>query len=53
MTFDGATYDPDRDGPRLARELVRVRDLMADGKWRTLQDIAKTTERPTGGRRTR
>jgi hypothetical protein len=28
--------------PRLARQVVRVQDLMRDGVWRTLRDIAAT-----------
>lgn len=38
--FDGATYDHDQDGVRLSRQFERVRDLMLDGKWRTLREIS-------------
>ena len=38
--FDGATFDEELDGERLARQLQRVKDLMRDGKWRTLYTIA-------------
>ncbi len=38
--FDGPTFDPAEDGPRLNRQLQLVRDLMADGRWRTLGEIA-------------
>ena len=37
--FDGITYDRERDHARLGRQLRAVRDLMLDGKWRTLSDI--------------
>lgn len=39
MTFDGATFDPGRDGPRLERLLDRVKAFMADGRWHTLAQI--------------
>lgn len=39
-TFGGSTFDPVMDGPRLGTQLRRVFDLMADGNWRTLADIA-------------
>jgi len=38
--FDGVTYEPTRDGARLASQLERVRDLMLDGEWRTIPQIA-------------
>jgi hypothetical protein len=38
--FDGSTFQPERDGERLRSQLQRVRDLMIDGQWRTLQQIA-------------
>lgn len=44
--FDGDTYDHDRDHSRLARQLGKVRHLMADGCWRTLADIARATSEP-------
>lgn len=42
--FDGATFDPTLDGVRLTGQLERVRDLMADGAWRTLAEIAAKVE---------
>ena len=39
MSFDGATFDAARDGERLASQLDRVKQLMADGEWRTLSQI--------------
>lgn len=38
--FDGETYKHDRDFARLNGQLCRVKELMSDGKWRTLRDIA-------------
>lgn len=40
MRFDGETFNPERDGQRLTTQLIRVRDLMGDGHWRTLRQIA-------------
>jgi hypothetical protein len=37
--FDGETYDPAIDKPRLQIQLEAVRALMRDGKWRTLSEI--------------
>lgn len=42
--FDGKTYDPDRDESRLAGQLLRVYELMRDGAWRTLADIAEQAQ---------
>lgn len=39
-SFGGATFDPALDGERLGAQLLRVRDLMADGLWRTLGEIS-------------
>lgn len=39
-TFDGATFDQQRDGARLTSQLERVRTFMGDGRWRTLAEIA-------------
>lgn len=47
--FDGTTYDPVRDGERLGRQLDRVRDLMMDGEWRTLREIAKMVQGSEAG----
>lgn len=40
MRFDGETFDPARDEPRLSSQFERVRALMLDGQWRTLATIA-------------
>ncbi|HXJ59418.1 MAG TPA: hypothetical protein VNU68_22470 [Verrucomicrobiae bacterium] len=39
--FDGKTYEPDQDHARLKGQLWRVFQLMSDGKWRTLTEIAE------------
>lgn len=41
MRFSGDTYRPELDGPRLESQLEKVRELMGDGSWRTLQEIQK------------
>jgi len=36
----GKTFDPTRDGPRLARQHRLVLSVMSDGQWHTLREIA-------------
>lgn len=38
-SFDGATHDPAVDGPRLSTQIEAIRQIMADGGWRTLNGI--------------
>lgn len=38
--FGGKTFDEAQDGPRLSRQLDRVREFMRDGQWHTLREIA-------------
>lgn len=38
--FDGNTYAPKFDYARLKGQLRRVYDVMRDGQWRTLSEIA-------------
>lgn len=42
----GATFDATLDAARLGAQMARVRDLMADGRWRTLREIAQATGAP-------
>ncbi len=49
MTFDGETYDHDRDSERLSKEFVRVFTFMADAEWHTLAEIAAVTGDPLPG----
>lgn len=44
--FDGPAYDPAYDQVRLTGQILRVWDLMRDGRWRTLQEIADRTGDP-------
>jgi len=46
FTFDGATIEPELDNERLGAQLLRVRGLMQDGKWRTLAEISAFTGDP-------
>ena len=39
--FDGDTYSPAHDQTRLNSQLRRVYDLMRDGQYRTLREIAE------------
>ena len=45
MPFDGSTYER-RDAARLVPQLERVRNLMADGGWRTLEEISRAAGAP-------
>lgn len=40
MTFDGPTYDEQRDGARLGTLMMRVHAAMLDGQWHTLRELA-------------
>jgi hypothetical protein len=44
--FDGVAYDPALDHDRLRRQLGRVFELMMDGRWRTLFEVAEVTGDP-------
>lgn len=44
--FDGADYIPKRDDRRLLGQFEKVRALMLDGAWRTLQQIADAIGEP-------
>lgn len=46
LRFDGADYSSDRDNPRLKGQILRVWDVMKDGRWRTLRQIADLTHDP-------
>lgn len=39
--FDGKTYSADKDETRLKSQLETIRDLMLDGKWRTIATVAQ------------
>lgn len=42
--FGGKTYEPSRDYARLTGQLARVFDIMRDGQWRTLPEIAREVQ---------
>ena len=44
--FPGETFDRERDGARLAAQEGRVYDLMKDGQFRGLREIAAITGDP-------
>ena len=46
FTFKGATFDNDRDGPRLGQQLTDVREFMRNGAWWTLDEITIATGHP-------
>lgn len=46
--YDGETIIPELDNARLDSQLGRVWMLMLDGRWRTLQEIARRTRDPEG-----
>lgn len=46
MRFDGDTFVSDRDGARLTAQLESVRELMIDGRPRTLSEIAEAVQAP-------
>ncbi len=46
LRFDGVTYEKEHDQERLTNQLERVKNLMADGRWRTLDEIAFYTKSP-------
>ena len=39
--FDGLTYEPEKDHGRMAEQMAKVFEIMADGEWHTLDEIAK------------
>lgn len=44
--FNGPEYQPTFDFSRLSRQHERIRDLMKDGTWRTLDEISNCTGDP-------
>lgn len=38
--FDGASYDPNQDHKRLRAQLVKLKTIMSDGGWHTLDELA-------------
>ena len=46
MKFNGPDYIPLEDNSRLEKQHERIRNLMIDGQWRTLSEIATHTKDP-------
>ncbi len=44
--FDGPAYVPALDYKRLSGQILRIFNLMKDGKWRTLREIEWATNDP-------
>ncbi len=44
--FDGSSYNSKHDQRRLGNQLERVLNLMSDGHWRGLEEIARTIRAP-------
>jgi len=44
--FNGPCYDPKHDQARLTGQILRVYNAMADGQWRTLDEIHALTGDP-------
>ena len=45
-TFEGSDIVAERDTERLRGQLLRIFELMKDGKWRTLESISAHTKAP-------
>lgn len=45
-SFDGSEYNPGRDDARLGNQLCDIFNLMSDGRWRTIQVIARRLNYP-------
>lgn len=46
LRFDGSDYDHAVDGTRLSGQFVRIFNLMADGAYRTLNEIQDAAAAP-------
>ena len=46
LTFNGSDYVPELDQQRLSGQILRIRELMIDGKYRTLSEIEQITNDP-------
>lgn len=44
--FNGSDYDQERDGARLSGQLARIFEVVKDGKWRSLRQIADEAKAP-------
>ena len=46
LPFAGADYTPTADDLRLKGQLARIFDVMRDGQWRTLEELAEQAHAP-------
>lgn len=46
LHFDGATFIPERDGPRITRQHHRVLAILRDGREHTLSELHELTGDP-------
>ena len=44
--FDGATFEPRRDGSRLNKQLTAVYSVMEDGHWYLLSELSELAHAP-------
>lgn len=44
--FNGSDYVPTRDDVRLTGQLLKIWDVVSDGSWKTLRQIAEATGGP-------
>ena len=46
LNFSGPTYDPKHDRVRLTNQHQKVKNLMLDGQWRTIERVAALVDAP-------
>jgi len=44
LPFGGKTIDVEIDTPRLTKHLLKVKEIMGDGRWHTIGEVAKLTK---------
>jgi len=42
--FDGRTFNPERDGERLGKQMAAVKALMLDGEWHTIAELGRKVQ---------
>ena len=46
VTFDGATYEPEKDKVRLGKQMALIKQIMSHGRWERLPELARITGYP-------
>ena len=46
MRFNGADYQPERDDARLTGQILRIWNVVIDGRWHTLKELSAKTNDP-------